>query len=57
MTANERNAESTSKNHFAEVKTGDPLYRDLQLRGYNRRLSARRWDDIVSRFAAREPMR
>ena len=29
-------AESTS-DHFAEVNPGDPLYRDLQLRGYNRR--------------------
>ena len=31
------NAESMSGQHFAEVKPGDPLYRDLQLRGYNRR--------------------
>lgn len=31
------NAESTSGDHFAEVNPGDPLYRDLQLRGYNRR--------------------
>jgi len=27
----------TSEAHFAEVNPGDPLYRDLQLRGYNRR--------------------
>ena len=26
-----------SKRHLAEVNPGDPLYRDLQLRGYNRR--------------------
>ena len=25
------------KDHVAEVNPGDPLYRDLQLRGYNRR--------------------
>jgi aclacinomycin oxidase len=25
------------EDHFAEVNPGDPLYRDLQLRGYNRR--------------------
>jgi FAD/FMN-containing dehydrogenase len=31
------NAELTSGDHFAEVNPGDPLYRDLQLRGYNRR--------------------
>jgi hypothetical protein len=31
------NAEFTSGDHFAEVNPGDPLYRDLQLRGYNRR--------------------
>ena len=31
------NAELTSADHFAEVSPGDPLYRDLQLRGYNRR--------------------
>jgi FAD/FMN-containing dehydrogenase len=31
------NADSTSRDHFAEVNPGDPLYRDLQLRGYNRR--------------------
>jgi hypothetical protein len=30
-------AELTSGDHFAEVNPGDPLYRDLQLRGYNRR--------------------
>jgi FAD/FMN-containing dehydrogenase len=30
-------AESASGNHFAEVNPGDPLYRDLQLRGHNRR--------------------
>jgi hypothetical protein len=27
----------TSGDHFAEVNPGDPLYRDLQPRGYNRR--------------------
>ena len=27
----------TSANRFAEVKPEHPLYRDLQLRGYNRR--------------------
>src|SRR5687768_14068987 len=27
----------TSRARFAEVNLGDPLYRDLQLRGYNRR--------------------
>src|SRR5688572_16476812 len=26
-----------SRAHFAEVNPGDPLYRELQLRGYNRR--------------------
>ena len=31
------NADLTSGDHFAEVNAGDPLYRDLQLRGYNRR--------------------
>jgi FAD/FMN-containing dehydrogenase len=31
------NAELTSEAHSAEVNPGDPLYRDLQLRGYNRR--------------------
>src|SRR5919108_300228 len=31
------NAELTSGDHFAGVNPGDPLYRDLQLRGYNRR--------------------
>jgi hypothetical protein len=31
------NAELTSGDHFAEVNPGDPRYRDLQLRGYNRR--------------------
>ena len=31
------NAELTSGDHFAEVNPGDPLYRDLQLPGYNRR--------------------
>ena len=31
------NAELTSEAHFAEVNRSDPLYRDLQLRGYNRR--------------------
>jgi hypothetical protein len=31
------NAELMSEEHFAEVNPGDPLYRDLQLRGYNRR--------------------
>ena len=31
------NAELTSGARFAEVNPGDPLYRDLQLRGYNRR--------------------
>jgi FAD/FMN-containing dehydrogenase len=31
------NAELTSRQQFAEVTPGDPLYRDLQLRGYNRR--------------------
>jgi hypothetical protein len=31
------NAELTSGECFAEVNPGDPLYRDLQLRGYNRR--------------------
>jgi hypothetical protein len=31
------NAELTSRDHLAEVNPGDPLYRDLQLRGYNRR--------------------
>jgi FAD/FMN-containing dehydrogenase len=30
-------AESTSGDHFAEVNPSDPLYRDLQLRGWNRR--------------------
>ena len=27
----------TSGDRFAEVSPGDPLYRDLQLRGFNRR--------------------
>jgi aclacinomycin oxidase len=31
------NVELTSEDFFAEVRPGDPLYRDLQLRGYNRR--------------------
>src|ERR1700754_5237424 len=31
------NAGSTSGDDFAEVTPGDPLYRDLRLRGYNRR--------------------
>ena len=31
------NADPTSGDHLAEVNPGDPLYRDLQLRGYNRR--------------------
>jgi hypothetical protein len=31
-------AESTSGDHLVEVNPGDPLYRDLRLRGYNRRL-------------------
>ena len=31
------NAEPTLGDRFAEVNPGDPLYRDLQLRGYNRR--------------------
>jgi hypothetical protein len=31
------NAELTSGDHVVEVHPGDPLYRDLQLRGYNRR--------------------
>jgi aclacinomycin oxidase len=31
------NAELTARDRFAEVNPGDPLYRDLQLRGYNRR--------------------
>ncbi len=31
------NDASMSANRFAEVKPDDPLYRDLQLRGYNRR--------------------
>jgi aclacinomycin oxidase len=31
------NAELTSRAHLAEVNPGDPLYQDLQLRGYNRR--------------------
>ena len=31
------NADLTSGDHFAAVRPGDPLYRDLQLRGYNRR--------------------
>jgi hypothetical protein len=31
------NAALTSEAHFTEVNPGDPLYRDLQLRGYNRR--------------------
>jgi FAD binding domain-containing protein len=31
------NAELTSGDHFAEVNPSDPRYRDLQLRGYNRR--------------------
>ena len=31
------NTELMSKHHFAEVNPNDPLYRDLQLRGYNRR--------------------
>jgi FAD binding domain/Berberine and berberine like len=31
------NAETMSGKRFAEVNPGDPLYRDLQLRGYNRR--------------------
>jgi aclacinomycin oxidase len=31
------NADLRSGDHFAEVSPGDPLYRDLQLRGYNRR--------------------
>ena len=35
------NAELTSRDHFAEVSPGDPLYRDLQLRGYNRRFVGR----------------
>ena len=30
-------AELTPGDHFAEVNPGDPLYRDLQLRGNNRR--------------------
>jgi FAD/FMN-containing dehydrogenase len=31
------NGDLTSGDHLAEVNPGDPLYRDLQLRGYNRR--------------------
>jgi aclacinomycin oxidase len=31
----------TSEDRFAEVNPGDPLYRDLQLRGYNRRFIGR----------------
>jgi FAD/FMN-containing dehydrogenase len=31
------NTELTSGDHLTEVKPGDPRYRDLQLRGYNRR--------------------
>jgi FAD/FMN-containing dehydrogenase len=31
------NAAFASGRHFAEVHPRDPLYRDLQLRGYNRR--------------------
>jgi FAD binding domain/Berberine and berberine like len=31
------NAQLTSRHDFAEVNPTDPLYRDLQLRGYNRR--------------------
>ena len=32
------NAELTSGTRLTEVNPGDPLYRDLQLRGYNRRV-------------------
>ncbi len=31
------NVDLTSRAHLTEVNPGDPLYRDLQLRGYNRR--------------------
>lgn len=31
-------ADFTSGDHVTEVNPGDPLYRDLQLRGYNRRI-------------------
>jgi hypothetical protein len=41
------NATLTSGDYFAEVNPGDPLYRDRQRRGYNRRLLALRTSAFV----------
>jgi choline dehydrogenase len=41
------NVELTSGDHFAGVNPGDPLYRDLQLRGYNRRFVGTQFDYVI----------